>query len=608
MASTDVKDVSVTVESTVNRADSPHEGIVNAEEEGESIQEESSADVNQGNVKAYLSGAENTQNDHEEAHGCSIDWPKDEATLRKQLQEQFSHTCTRGCKNESNCKKVPCKMVLLILNVIFATIQLVLFANERSNFATFLNRNNIALKHLLLKDWSKDYETMPYPPTTGMYGVYNIKDLEDHVQYIVEGIYSLPTAAVGSFFLNNHNGSTPIRICATYFESGVFNRTSYPSVVTVHRTRTTQCRNVENNTENYGLEPSLKDLIKSENGVLVRLLELTLDFNISSIHVDMRREEKPPECFEIIGRVTFDNYEINGQIPVILTTSINGFECQGDSERDATVHIILLVALSLTSLVSIIASILSGFQSVILWQKVRIFFKKRSKDDKSNTYKPLSRRGTWEVLKFRDVMMTISCLLTIVGSFLKISYDVGNLTSPDKLDWCGIMLGTGCLLLLMLSLHYLAFDKMFSLLLNVLDRSASSIMRFLLCIGIMYVGFALCGWAVLGPHNIKFLSFGATFQCLLALMNGDEVYVTMTAVDEESQLAYAFNTIFVTFFIFLFTIITLNVFIAIYNTTYEDIMEKKNKSDLMKFVDKDDHTLDVNERKCCCGASVPCCK
>ncbi|XP_069110887.1 mucolipin-3-like isoform X3 [Argopecten irradians] len=492
-------------------------------------------------------GPHETTDEQEENQTPCCNWEKTEENLRDQLKIHFSHTMARCCRNNMIVKKIPYKMVLLLFNIVLVTSQ----------------------------------------------------------------IHSLPTKAVGPFFLNNDNASSPLVMCITYFKYGVFNKTSDPPSISIDRTRETQCRNIGNTTE-YGFDPSLDDLLKSENGVLVRLLELTLDFSVASVHLDMRREERQTECFEIIGRVTFDNYDIHGQIPVTLTTSIKGFECEGDlnTRQESSVNIVLLIFVFAVNICSIIGSVRSFVNSYILWLEVKHFFLHKYKD-----CKPLSRRGGWEILRFRDVMITISGLLTIIGSCIKISYDVGHLSTSDGLDVCGILLGLGCMMLWILSLHYLAFNKVFMLLFLVLDRSASSVVRFLMCIFVMYIGFALYAWAVLGPHHIKFLSFTATFQCLLALMNGDEVYVTMTAVDEGNQIAYWFNFVFITVFIFLFTIITLNVFIAIYNTTYEDIMDGEHRSDLREFIGKSDKeifTLDCskcNTDTCkCCHTNNLCCK
>jgi len=67
------------------------------------------------------------------------------------------------------------------------------------------------------------------------------------------------------------------------------------------------------------------------------------------------------------------------------------------------------------------------------------------------------------------------------------------------------------------------------------------------------------------------MTLGSTMQSLMALVNGDEIYVTFSAVEDEQTTARIFNVAFISFFIFLFTIIALNIFIAIFNTTYEEI-------------------------------------
>jgi len=44
------------------------------------------------------------------------------------------------------------------------------------------------MKNLLLKNWITQYETMPYPPITGLYAVYSVDDLISHIDYAVEQV------------------------------------------------------------------------------------------------------------------------------------------------------------------------------------------------------------------------------------------------------------------------------------------------------------------------------------------------------------------------------------------------------------------------------------
>lgn len=66
----------------------------------------------------------------------------------------------------------------------------------------------------------------------------------------------------------------------------------------------------------------------------------------------------------------------------------------------------------------------------------------------------------------------------------------------------------------------------------------------------------------------------STCQSLLALVNGDEIYVTFTAVDSDKELVWLFNEFFLAAFIALFTLVILNIFIAIFNQAYENQRKK----------------------------------
>lgn len=71
--------------------------------------------------------------------------------------------------------------------------------------------------------------------------------------------------------------------------------------------------------------------------------------------------------------------------------------------------------------------------------------------------------------------------------------------------------------------------------------------------------------------TFQFTDISSSFQSLMSLLNGDEVYVTYTAVEGDKSIVWWFNTIFVTVFVVVFTLITLNILIAIFNSAYETI-------------------------------------
>ena len=64
-------------------------------------------------------------------------------------------------------------------------------------------------------------------------------------------------------------------------------------------------------------------------------------------------------------------------------------------------------------------------------------------------------------------------------------------------QWCGL-------------LRFLSYFDKYNMLLITLRLALPSVMRFIICAGILYISFLLCGWLVLGPYNpkVSFLGLG----------------------------------------------------------------------------------------------------
>ncbi|XP_063398254.1 mucolipin-2-like [Mytilus trossulus] len=533
---------------------------------------------------------------------------RDEEALLKKLDNHFKDPYTRICRDRG-IGRIPEKLILMPLVWFFCTYQLVLFGTDRAQFADFLERNNIAMKHLLLKDWSQDYETMPYPPSTGIYAIYTIDNLLEHINYTVTNVYNIPTTSVGSFFIRRTNGTggkeKPVTLCLNYFKTGIYNEAE-EKIATIDTTRKTDCRDIDKQSPpGYGFQPSIADLMRSTDGKLVRLLSVKIEFKLSSIHLNAETG-KAVQCFGIHGTVFFDNRKIDGQITVKLRTNVEEVKCNSDSARNAKTQDIVISALAL------LFCLLHGLFCLQGWITSAILFKKTRDYYNDLTGKILSTRACWEIFKLNDLILFLSHCVTIIGSVIKISIDHGLQTNYiiSMYDATGILLGIGCLFTWISVLHYVAYDHVFGLLFSVMERSAFVVIKFLTCVSILFGGFVLCAWAVLGPYHIKFASFTSTFQSLLALVNGDEIYVTFTAVDSDKEIIRFFNGFFLVAFLALFTLITLNIFIAIFNTAYEhqhdNEYKKEHRSDLLKFLGRmESKTFDTPTCASCVRSSCP---
>ena len=71
--------------------------------------------------------------------------------------------------------------------------QVIMFDAQRSNMLLYFERSDLAFKHLLFNNWDPTHETMPYPPAMGKYALYNIDDLYEHINFVIEAV---------SWFLN----------------------------------------------------------------------------------------------------------------------------------------------------------------------------------------------------------------------------------------------------------------------------------------------------------------------------------------------------------------------------------------------------------------------
>lgn len=63
-----------------------------------------------------------------------------------------------------------------------------IFGAQRENTLEYFERSDVTYRHLLLKDWNIAYETLPYPPAAGPYAVYNLSELFDHMNAVMERV------------------------------------------------------------------------------------------------------------------------------------------------------------------------------------------------------------------------------------------------------------------------------------------------------------------------------------------------------------------------------------------------------------------------------------
>lgn len=189
------------------------------------------------------------------------------------------------------------------------------------------------------------------------------------------------------------------------------------------------------------------------------------------------------------------------------------------------------------------------------------------------------------------ILIVINDFITIIGSSLKIQLETRHLQSTsENYDFCAIMLGTGNLLGWLGVLRYVGFFKNYNILILTLKRAFPNVIRFMICAVLMYFGFVFCGWVILGPYHIKFRKLSTTSECLFSLINGDDMYVTFSALQTRNSFIWMYSRVYLYSFIGLFIYVVLSLFIAVIMDSYETIKHYYEhgfpKSDLFAFIEE----------------------
>lgn len=82
----------------------------------------------------------------------------------------------------------------------------------------------------------------------------------------------------------------------------------------------------------------------------------------------------------------------------------------------------------------------------------------------------------------------------------------------------------------------------------------------------------------------QFRSLSMVSECLFSLINGDDMFVTFSGLQESSTLVWLFSQVYLYTFISLFIYMVLSLFIALITGAYETIkVEKASSSNLVVF-------------------------
>ena len=104
---------------------------------------------------------------------------------------------------------------------------------------------------------------------------------------------------------------------------------------------------------------------------------------------------------------------------------------------------------------------------------------------------------------YRNIGIMISFLMNhcVLTRLVPLSHQVVN--STTLADIASIILGVAVIAQWCGILRFLSYFDKYNMLLLTLRLAMPSVLRFIVCAGILYIAFLLCGWLVMGPYHPK---------------------------------------------------------------------------------------------------------
>ncbi|XP_027879214.1 mucolipin-1 isoform X1 [Xiphophorus couchianus] len=526
--------------------------------------------------------------------GQPRDEDEEEEALRRKLKYFFMSPCD---KYHAKGRK-PFKLGLQLLKIIIVTVQLVLFGLSNQMVVTFKEENTAAFKHLFLKGYQ---DNRPQ-------AVHTQSELYSRISFVVEQYMALPQIALGRYAYVKGVGvdGSALSLCQRYFKTGAIDPVNDTFDIDPHVV-----------TDCVGLDPTADSPV-TRNGdyknftlQFYKLINVTVDFQLKAINIQTIINNEIPDCYTFAITIAFDNKAYSGQIKILLQNQASIKECKdtnvsGHAESYAREFFDVVVAtVCLLSLLLCGRSILRG---ILLQREYVQFFKHK-----------LERKVSWgdrmEFINGWYILLVISDVFTIVGSFIKIGIESKTLSSYDV---CGILLGTSTLLVWVGVIRYFSFFQKYNvtgrfllqeprcrifstcrtlikltslsaqILIVTLRAAFPNVIRFCCCVAVIYLGYCFCGWIVLGPYHAKFRSLSMVSECLFSLINGDDMFVTFAEMEQSGTLVWVFSQVYLYTFISLFIYMVLSLFIALITGAYDTIMaqtkEQVPETDLHAFI------------------------
>lgn len=508
----------------------------------------------------------------------------EEVQLRRRLKYFFMSPCD---KYRAKGRK-PYKLALQLIKIMLVTIQLILFGLSNQMVVQFKDENTVAFKHLFLKDYTDDVDKT--------YAVYTQNDVYDYLYHAVEQYISLPNQTTARYAYTRSVNQSALAVCQQYYRKGHIDPANDtfdidPKIVTdcVYADPMETAQNYRNFTIKFH-----------------KLINITVRFQLKAINIQTIINNEIPDCYTFTITILFDNQAHSGRVKIQLDNDATIKECKdpsvygrGDNHSRLVFDILVIISCVL-SFILCTRSIVRGLR---LQHEFVTFVQTRH----SLT---VSLSDRLEFVNGWYLLLIISDILTVSGTIMKIGIESKTFASYDV---CSILLGTSTLLVWVGVIRYFSFFQKYNILIVTLRVALPNVIRFCCCVAVIYLGYCFCGWIVLGPYHVKFRSLSMVSECLFSLINGDDMFVTFSEMQNSSYLVWLFSQLYLYTFISLFIYMVLSLFIALITGAYEIIKfqnsGEENLSALQQYIEecKDSPSSGKFRTASSANCSVFCC-
>ncbi|KAK8778841.1 hypothetical protein V5799_019818 [Amblyomma americanum] len=468
--------------------------------------------------------------------------------------------------------RYPWKLTLQIFKLILVTVQVILFGVESATFQNQHRNTYMALEHILLNGWDTSRDVLIYPPPAGPYVVETKAKFYQHVNNVVVRYSSITTDPVGTFEYASPDGSfEPAVFCETSYKEGrvwPFNSTLSFDSGTV-----TNCTNITypwisdyGDWRNFHLPRFLAREISFDELITARI-----SFSLKALYVTKTNQGMFSECYKYHLSVVYDNSRHDGVIGIKMHLIPSSVHC-----RKNVTNVVSRATYTLRQCMNgltIATCALSALLCARSLYRARKLMRKTSKFFAEHLRRQLSWKDKMEFIDFWLIVIIIDDALLVAGSAVKIQIEE-RLVPSLMYNACSVLLGCGCLMCWCGLLRYLGYFKVYNILILTLKKSIPNVMRFLLCTLLIFSGYVVCGWVVIGPHHIKFRTVSTSAECLFSIINGDDIFATFAMLfDGKDLVVWYFAQLYMYSFVILFVYVVVSLFVAIFVDAYETIRD-----------------------------------